>query len=418
MATTTFTYASQANFKDYFPHLVSMSDNKTPVYNFNQLFTHGGFELYEADNTGLVEVLFKDGQDLTPYQKTENYTDATTNTNEAVDIVETAIDVVDSSVFAYGDIIRIDSEKMLITNISSNTITVERGFLGTTTATHSTATDIYIGVTWTEENQWLYNAGCDALLFYANSIDPNNLAMESGSDYQEFMNNQLYRASMELNNMLDGRFPNPIPKSFIHSSDPSNDTPEYDAILIKLTCYMAAVNLLRASGEFEQADIIQEQVSNIDGTGMVDKLNAGEYKLSFEIDKTDSTGDVIEVTNTGSMHLVETYGQWTGRHYDRVQLICTTAGAYGTARMTIKTFDGNTLYGSEQLGFEVTGGLDHIGNGIYVRFEGNAMAENDRWDIEVRNYTLKQSNSQGTRSVDAIRNDLSPSKVIRRKRIY
>jgi len=68
--------------------------------------------------------------------------------------------------------------------------------------------------------------------------------------------------------------------------------------------------------------------------------------------------------------------------------------------------------------FEVTGGLDHIGNGIYVRFEGNAMAENDRWDIEVRNYTLKQSNSQGTRSVDAIRNDLSPSKVIRRKRIY
>jgi hypothetical protein len=418
MATTTFTYASQANFKDYFPHLVSMSDNKTPVYNFNQLFTHGGFELYEADNTGLVEVLFKDGQDLTPYQKTENYTDSTTNTDEAVDIVETAIDVVDGSVFAYGDIIRIDSEKMLITNISSNTITVERGFLGTTTATHTTATDIYIGVTWTEENQWLYNAGCDALLFYANSIDPNNLVMESGSDYQDFMNNQLYRASMELNNMLDGRFPNPIPKSFIHSSDPSNDTPEYDAILIKLTCYMAAVNLLRASGEFEQADIIQEQVSNIDGTGMVDKLNAGEYKLSFEIDKTDSTGDVIEVTNTGSMHLVETYGQWTGRHYDRVQLICTTAGAYGTARMTIKTFDGNTLYGSEQLGFEVTGGLDHIGNGIYVRFEGNAMAENDRWDIEVRNYTLKQSNSQGTRSVDAIRNDLSPSKVIRRKRIY
>jgi hypothetical protein len=46
------------------------------------------------------------------------------------------------------------------------------------------------------------------------------------------------------------------------------------------------------------------------------------------------------------------------------------------------------------------------------------MAENDRWDIEVRNYTLKQSNSQGTRSIDSIRNDLSQSKIIRRKRIY
>jgi hypothetical protein len=418
MATTTFTYASQANFKDYFPHLVSMSDNKTPVYNFNQLFTHGGFELYEADNTGLVEVLFKDGQDLTPYQKTENYTDSTTNTNEAVDIVETAIDVVDGSVFAYGDIIRIDSEKMLITNISSNTITVERGFLGTTTATHTTNTDIYIGVTWTEENQWLYNAGCDALLFYANSIDPNNLAMESGSDYQEFMNNQLYRASMELNNMLDGRFPNPIPKAFIHSDTPSTDTAQYDAILVKLTCYIAAVNMLRASSDYEQAEIIQNEISNIDNTGMVDKLNAGQFKLAFEIDKTDSSGDIIEVTNTGSMNLVETYGEWTGMRYDRVQLICTTAGAYGTARMTIKTYDGNNLYGAETLGWEVTGGLDHIGNGLYVRFEGNSMAENDRWDIEVRNYTLKQSNSQGTRSIDSIRNDLSQSKIIRRKRIY
>jgi hypothetical protein len=418
MATTTFTYASQANFKDYFPHLVSMSDNKTPVYNFNQLFTHGGFELYEADNTGLVEVLFKDGQDLTPYQKTENYTDSTTNTNEAVDIVETAIDVVDGTVFAYGDIIRIDSEKMLITNISSNTITVERGFLGTTTATHTTNTDIYIGVTWTEENQWLYNAGCDALLFYAETIDPNNLAMESGSDYQEFMNNQLYRASMELNNMLDGRFPNPIPKAFIHSDTPSTDTAQYDAIIVKLTCYIAAVNMLRASSDYEQAEIIQNEITNIDNTGMVDKLNAGQFKLAFEIDKTDSSGDIIEVTNTGSMNLVETYGEWTGMRYDRVQLICTTAGAYGTARMTIKTYDGNNLYGAETLGWEVTGGLDHIGNGLYVRFEGNSMAENDRWDIEVRNYTLKQSNSQGTRSIDSIRNDLSQAKIIRRKRIY
>ncbi len=418
MATTTFTYASQANFKDYFPHLVSMSDNKTPVYNFNQLFTHGGFELYEADNTGLVEVLFKDGQDLTPYQKTENYTDSTTNTNEELDVIETQIDVGDGSVFAYGDIIKIDNEKMLITNIGGNTITVERGFLGTTTATHTTNTDIYIGVTWTEENQWLYNAGCDALLFYANSIDPNNLAMESGSDYQEFMNNQLYRASMELNNMLDGRFPNPIPKAFIHSDTPSTDTAEYDAIIVKLTCYIAAVNMLRASSDYEQAEIIQNEISNIDNTGMVDKLNAGQFKLAFEIDKTDSSGDIIEVTNTGSMNLVETYGEWTGMRYDRVQLICTTAGAYGTARMTIKTYDGNNLYGAETLGWEVTGGLDHIGNGLYVRFEGNSMAENDRWDIEVRNYTLKQSNSQGTRSIDSIRNDLSQAKIIRRKRIY
>ena len=134
-------YCTHKELKRVFPQLDSF-DGKKPIYGWNQLFTHAGNELYEADNTGLVTTLFKDGQDLTPYIKTENYTDSTTNTNEAIDVIETAIDVVDGSVFAYGDIIKIDNEKMLITNISSNTITVERGFLDTTTATHSTATEI------------------------------------------------------------------------------------------------------------------------------------------------------------------------------------------------------------------------------------------------------------------------------------
>jgi hypothetical protein len=151
---------------------------------------------------------------------------------------------------------------------------------------------------------------------------------------------------------------------------------------------------------------------------MVDKLNKGEWKLSFETDKTDSSGDIIEVTNTGSMNLVETYGEWTGIRYDRIQLICTTAGAYGTAKFSIKTSDSSALYGTETTGQDVTGGLDYIGNGLYVRFEGNAMAENDRWDIEVRNYAMKQSNSQGTRSIDAIRNDLSVAKIVPRRNRY
>ena len=341
MATTTFRYASAVNFKDYFPHLVSMSDNKNPIYNWVATDTSNQ---YVAHNTGYVSVLFVDGAE----QGT-----------------------------ARGSIGGVDSA-----------------------------------------GDWYYDSNTDATYYFNSSSNPNDLVMESGGDWATLMNNQLNRASMELNNMLDGRFPNPIVKSFIHSSDPANDNAEYDAILVKLTCYLAAVNILRASGDYEQADLVQEQVTNADATGMVDKLNRGEFKLSFEIDKTDSSGDVIEVTRGGTMHLVETFGEWTGQRYDRVQLICTTGGAYGTAKMTIKTYDGNTLYGAETLGWDVTGGLDSIGNNLYVRFEGATMNENDRWDIEVRNYAMKQTNSQGTRSIDSIRNDFSPSKYIKRKRIY
>ena len=84
---------------------------------------------------------------------------------------------------------------------------------------------------------------------------------------------------------------------------------------------------------------------------------------------------------------------------------------------TIKTSDSSALYGTSTTENDVTGGLDAIGNGLYVRFEGNAMAQNDRWDIEVRNYALKQTNTGGMRSIDSIRNDLPPAKImVRRKR--
>ena len=338
MATTTFTYATQANFRDYFPHLVSMSDNKNPIYNWAGT---GTSNQYVAHNTGLVSALFVDGEELGAAQANSG--------------------AVDSA----GD--------------------------------------------------WYYDSSADALYYFNSSSDPNNLVMESGSDWSTLMNNHLYRASMELNNMLDNRFPNPIPKSYIHSDTPSSDDAEYDAILIKLTCYIVAVNLQRASGNWEDAEIIQEQITNLDGTGMVDKLNKGEWKLSFETDKTDSSGDIIEITNAGSMNLVETYGEWNGIKYDRVQMICTTGGAYGTARMTIKVSDGTNLYGTEMTDWKVTGGLDHVASGLYVRFEGNSMNTNDRWDIEVRNYGMKQSNSQGVRTADIIRNDLQPARVVRHK---
>ena len=147
-------YCTNRDLKDVFPS-IDEYDNKTPLYGWVELFSHGGFKLYEAFNTGLTTVLFQDGEDLTPYLKVENYSDSTANTDEAVDIIETAIDVTDGTVFGYGDIIKIDDEKMLVTNISSNTLTVKRGFLGTTTATHNTATDVYIGVEWSESKQWL-----------------------------------------------------------------------------------------------------------------------------------------------------------------------------------------------------------------------------------------------------------------------
>ena len=56
---------------------------------------------------------------------------------EALNNSETGVDVDDGSVFVVNDAIRVDNEEMLITNISSNTLTVTRGQNGTSAATHN-----------------------------------------------------------------------------------------------------------------------------------------------------------------------------------------------------------------------------------------------------------------------------------------
>ena len=156
--------------------------------------------------------------------------------------------------------------------------------------------------------------------------------------------------------------------------------------------------------ETELPSKLLEQVTNGEGTGLVDKINAGEYKLSFEVDKTDKAGNINEVTSTGSMYCVETWGEWTGRLYDKVQLICTTGGVYGTAEITAKTYGSDKLFGHEKTGIKVTGELQEICYGLYVRFEGTTLAVNDRWDIEVRRHDMKETNTN-VRTITAFRNN-------------
>jgi len=365
-------YCTHKELKRVFPQLDSF-DGKKPIYGWNQLFTHAGNELYEADNTGLVTTLFKDGQDLTPYIKTENYTDSTTNTNEAIDVIETAIDVVDGSVFAYGDIIKIDNEKMLIINISSNTITVERGFLDTTTTTHSTATDIYIGVTWTEENQWLYNSGCDSVLFYATDINPADSLMEAGEDFTTVVTQFRTDASRYLDSMLDPNMPKEAWK---------DKEGNFDYIIIRTTALIAANFMIKShdpNSELANA-LIEEAMQNIEN------INQGKAALSWQVTRDSAQGVVRDVVyNTaGAIRPVDTRGEWVG-NYDLLKVIITTGGALGTAKYSVFSKDDVKLKNNEVLSNEVIiGDYQPLAGGLQIRFAGSADAiQNDEWEIEV-----------------------------------
>tara|TARA_Y100000356_G_C11148802_1_gene229493 strand:- start:53 stop:715 length:663 start_codon:yes stop_codon:yes gene_type:complete len=202
---------------------------------------------------------------------------------------------------------------------------------------------------------------------------------------------------MELSAMLDARFPRPIPKSFQYAeATDGSDTPEYDYILIRATALLVAHHLLISKDPLsEEAQVLKEEVDSI-----VERMNAGNIKLGFEIDSTDTSGDIIEVTRTGSMHLVESSGEWYGEPYDRVKLKCTTGGVYGTAEISVSYYGNGKIYGETMSGVSVNGALTDLLLGLWVRFEGNSMAVNDEWHIVVRNFTQNSSNS-GVRSIKA-----------------
>ena len=258
--------------------------------------------------------------------------------------------------------------------------------------------------------EYNYSTTTDSVQVFHSSLNPNDLVVEAGFDNATYYDQMLVDASMELNNLLDARFPTPLTKVAQIDEDTasSSQAKEYDAIVIKMTCYLAASNALRAIGEIERADYYYDLVTNADRTGMADRLNAGEFKLSSEVDAQDRKGKVNKIVSNGSMDIVETAGEYVGQKYDLLRITCTTAGAYGVAYVKVEYYGNDKIFGEESDPEVVTGGLQTISGlgGLYVRFQGAAMVQNDLWEIEVSSADRKITNAQ-TSAIDLTRRGYS-----------
>ena len=254
------------------------------------------------------------------------------------------------------------------------------------------------------DGQWCYRSDNNDLKYQNSELTSttiNNQIFEAGQDFTDYLNQQLTNASMELNNLLDARYPTPLPKNTqISDFAAVSLTSEYDAVIVKATCYICASNLIRSKDPTsEEADYYYNLVTNAELTGITDRLNKGEWKLSFEVDDKDSQGSIRKLKQVGTMQLVETAGQYYGQPYDLLRITCTTGGVYGTAECTVNSYGGNRLLGSSTTNNIVTGGLDSWGGlgGLRVRFQGASMTASDAWEIEVASETRKISNaSTGT----------------------
>ena len=246
--------------------------------------------------------------------------------------------------------------------------------------------------------EWFYNSATNQIEYYNSNYSSttiNEQVFEAGDDFNTAITLQLEDASSELHNYIDARYSTPIEKTKMIdiSTDPVSIAEEYDPIIIKATCYIAIANMIRAKeGASEEADYFHSLVTNPERTGLIDKLNDGLYKLANEVDANDKKGSILARTTSGTMDLVELSGDYVGENYDLLKVEIETTGAYGVGEFKVSYLSNDKLEGATTNAKKITGGLQHIHNGLYGRFQGASATDGDYWYIEVYGSHVKQTN--------------------------
>ena len=246
--------------------------------------------------------------------------------------------------------------------------------------------------------EWWYVEATNKVQYYNDgysSTTINEQVFEAGEDFASYLGQELINASLELHNYLDARYSTPLEKSKqidINTASASIGE-EYDPIITKIVSYICASNVIRSKmPEDEMADYYMNLVTNPERTGLVDKLNDGIYKLSHEVDANDKKGSIRHRNLSGSMDLIELAGEYRGEHYDLLKVEIEDSGAYGTGTFKVHYLSNDQLFGAVTSSETITGGLQHIFNGLYGRFQGASATDGDIWEIEVFGSHRKQTN--------------------------
>ena len=246
--------------------------------------------------------------------------------------------------------------------------------------------------------EWFYASGTNQVEYYNSNYSSttiNEQLFEAGVDFETFLNQALVDASLELHNYLDARYSTPLQKIKQTAIDTASDSipEEFDPIIIKAVCYIAASNLIWAKeGSSEEADYYYSLVTNAERTGLLDKLNDGIYKLSHEVDGNDKKGSIRYRNVSGSMDIVELSGEYHGENYDLLKVEIEDSGAYGTGTFKVHYLSNEQLFGATTSTEKISGGLQHIYGGLYGRFQGASATDGDIWEIEVYGSHRKQTN--------------------------
>ena len=404
MATNQPTYAESSDVRDIYPN-IDKYDLKIKLYNFvsdNSYYVHY--------NSGIVNNFFIDGKDQqSGYQVIGTTKSTQVNYGSGYSATATSIVVDDGTALTDDTYIKIGSEILLITDITSDTLTVTRGHFGTTAATIANDSNVYKDFQPSSNGDWLYDADNDFLITKQSS-DPSDNLCESGEDYAGIFTDQLYKASRYLDSYLDPSMPRQAWK---------NDENKYDYIIVRTTAQICAYFLISAHDpDNEDALRIKEEYE-----ATLDKINEGGIKLGFEVSADSSQGILREIYSSGGLKPVDLRGKYRGSVYDKIRIEIETAGVIGKAKYSVWAKGNDKLginKGSQVVTEEIiTGEYQALAGGLQIRFGASTQAVklscstevlmtaeavlHDVWEVEVWGVGEEINDARGIKSANLTR---------------
>jgi len=400
------TYCTHRQLKDVFPQVDSF-DSKRALYGWQigiDGFDSGDtIDIYHAHNTGLVSSLFFDGAKVLKTTFTGGGSTIHGVLNGAMTDATVEFNLDAGHSVEIDDIIKIDSEYIRVTAVSTNAITTtlsNRGLFDTSAVAHADDANVYIIINESSDLgnvtsggldclTFVYDDDLDLLLLVANSGDPNDFLLEAGEDFSTLITRITANASRYLDAKLD---PN-LPKEQLKDKEGN-----FDYIIVRTTALIAATFLIRSHDPTSEiANALME-----DAMGNIDALNKGSAALSWQTTGDSSKGIIRDVSYTsGSIRPVDTRGRWSGS-FDLIRVLIVAGGAMdGTATYSVWVKDGDKL-GNQQGNQVVTaekinGDYQTLAGGLQIRFGGEsktsvATATNE-WEIEVAGWQEEVDNS-------------------------
>ena len=236
-----------------------------------------------------------------------------------------------------------------------------------------------------DDKHWYYDSDGDWVILHDTGTVTDRV-YEASQDWADYKTRVVQEASEFVRSY--------VARPILVRKD-SASSRDYDMIIIRSTAYLACAMLIQ-SYDFEKARELEWRAINPeDGSGLLDRLKAGDFVLWNEVSESKRQGNVTIVTQGGSStgDIIDVRGKATIA-WDLIRVKIITGGTVtkgSASSVTYSTWVGDsTGIQTSQLydAATVTGNYTNIGHGIQIRMSDGVYTADDAWDVEVSGSTF------------------------------